>query len=115
MSIDAYGLAWLVVFGAGLATLAFWFLLTRPVPWFWLRTTLRCVVAGWLLLPAPVPNYPGQYAPAFVVALFELVFQKEGQPAQALQILLLGTVIILFLLAIPALFGLLRRGRQPSA
>lgn len=114
MSIGGYGLAWLVVFGAGLLTLAFWFLLTRQIPYFWLRTLLRCVVAGWLLLPAPVPGYPGQYAPAYVVGLFELVFQKDGDPEAALTILGFGTLAILLLLAIPALLTYLLRQRNAS-
>lgn len=98
MSINEYGMAWLVVLGAGLLTLGLWFLLTRPIPWPWLRTVLRCLVAAWLLLPAPVPNHDGQYAPAFIVALFEAVFQRDGAPEQALKILLAGSLAVLLLL-----------------
>ncbi|MEM1436792.1 MAG: hypothetical protein AAGG11_22280 [Pseudomonadota bacterium] len=111
MGVDSYGMAWIVVFSAGLATLGCWFLLTRPVPWPWLRTSLRCVVAAWLLLPAPVPGYDGQYAPAFIVALFEFAFQKDGAPQEALQILGIGTAVVLALLL---LAFLLARGRRSS-
>ncbi|MEM6709493.1 MAG: hypothetical protein AAF648_11960 [Pseudomonadota bacterium] len=111
MSVDGYGIAWLVVFGAGLVTLGCWFMLTRAIGYSWLRTTLRCLVAGWILLPAPVPGFDGQYAPAYIVVLFEAVFQKTGSPDEALRILLIGTLVILALLAVPALLRrVLRRG-----
>ena len=114
MDVGNYGMAWLVVAGAGLATLGCWFLLTRPIPWLWLRTTLRCVVAAWLLLPAPVPGYDGQYAPAFIVALFEFAFQKAGAPEAAFRILALGTGVVLALLIVAFALGR-RRGARREA
>ncbi|MGI9326197.1 MAG: hypothetical protein ACR2PZ_13325 [Pseudomonadales bacterium] len=100
-----YGMAWMVVTGAGLLALAFWLLITRNIRNAFLRTLLRCLAAVWMLLPAPVPNYPGQYAPAYVVALFESAFQGDGEPNTAFAILIGGSVFVLVLLIAWAMLG----------
>ena len=48
------------------------------------------LVLVFFLLPAPVPNYSGVYAPAFVVFVFESLFQSSGQANESEGILLLG-------------------------
>lgn len=58
------------------------------------------LVFVFFLLPAPVPNYPGVYAPAFVVFIFESLFQSSGQPNESQGILVLG-------LGVVSIFGLL--------
>ncbi len=100
-----YGMAWMVVTGAGLLALAFWLLITRNIRNAFVRTLLRCLAAVWMLLPAPVPNYPGHYAPAYVVALFESVFQSEGEPNTAFAILVGGSVFVVVLLVAWAMLG----------
>ena len=108
MADDA--LAWMVVAGAGLLALGFWFLITRGIANRLLRSWLRCVAAALMLVPAPVPGYQGQFAPAYIVALFEAVFQEEGAPQQAFIILgaAIATVTVLLLL-----WALLRARRRP--
>ena len=76
--------AWLIAAVAAVACLAFFFLLTRRIGSLLVRILLRCLAAVWLLLPAPVPEYFGQYAPAFVVLVFEGLLQSDGDPALAL-------------------------------
>ena len=107
-----YGIAWLVVVGAGMLALAFWFLLTRRVRNQWFRTLLRCLAAVWMFIPAPVPGYEGQYAPAYVVALFESVFQRGGDPKVAFAILAGGSVFVAILLSA---WGVLRGLASRSA
>lgn len=107
-----YVWAW-VIAGAGtlLAVLALtqaW----RGLPLPWLRRWLTWLIPVWLLLPAPVPGYEGQLAPAFVVFLFEWLFQREGSPAMAGRILLLGTCVTS---AAFLAFWLLRRRRAAVA
>lgn len=91
--INIWGIAAL----AGIACLGFFFLLTRRVSSLFVRTLLRCLGAVWILLPAPVPNYPGNYAPAFVVWVFEGVLQSDGEPLLSIQILLWSSLAVLCL------------------
>lgn len=93
-------IAWGVVALAGLGTLAGVFVLTRWVGNAWLRSLLRCLAAVWLLLPWRIEVVAGEYAPAFIVALFEGVFRADGNPRPALTALALASlgVIVLFLI-----------------
>jgi len=92
--------AWVVVAVAGLATLAGVFMLTRSINNAWLRSLLRCLAAVWLMLPWRIEVVDGQYAPAFIVALFEGVFRSGGNPRPALMVLGLasGFILLLFLI-----------------
>lgn len=94
--INIWGIAAL----AGIACLGFFFLLTRRVGSLFLRTLLRCLGAVWILLPAPVPNYPGNYAPAFVVWVFEGILQSDGEPLLSIQILLWSSLAVLCLVVL---------------
>lgn len=106
-----YEMAWLIVAGAGLLALGFWFLITRGIKNNLLRSWLRCVAAVLMLVPAPVPGYPGEFAPAYIVALFEAVFQDAGQPQLAFIILGGGVLAVTVLLVVWTLL----RPRRPSA
>ena len=46
-----------------------------------------------MVVPAPVPNYEGQLAPAFIVFVFESLFQAEGEPLLAGLILLVTALV----------------------
>ena len=81
--MTSYQIAWIAVVVAGLGTVAGFVYATRRLPWQWLRVWLRAVAAVVLLLPAPIGAVPGYYAPAFVVALFEGLFQPEGDAGPA--------------------------------
>ncbi len=100
--------AWIVVGVAGLGALAGIFVLTRSIKTAWLRSLLRCLAAVWLMLPWRIEVVADQYAPAFIVALFEGVFRAEGNPRPALTVLALASiaVIVLFLIV-----GAIRRVR----
>ena len=67
-----------------------------------LRYIFVTLVFVFFLLPAPIPNYPGVFAPAFVVYIFESLFQSGGQQneSQGILVLGLGGVSILGLLAL---------------
>ena len=83
----AYPGAWTVIAVAGFLGIVGWFFITRNLRWYWLRTLLRWLFPVMLLTPAPVPGYDGEFAPAFIVVLFEGVFQTQGAPGTALLIL----------------------------
>lgn len=89
-----YVWAWIV---AGVGTLIAVLALSmawRGLPLPWLRRWLTWLIPAWLLLPAPVPGYDGQLAPAFVVFIFEWLFQRGGAPATAGRILIMGTCVM---------------------
>jgi len=90
-------IAWGLVLVAGLGALAGIFVLSRSIASPWWRSLLRCVAAVWLLVPAKIQQVDGVYAPAFIVAIFEGLFQQDGRPAGALLILGIGTVLVLAL------------------
>jgi len=107
-----YILAWSVM--ALLAPLAAYAFLraTRGLPLLWLRRALAVVVASWVLVPAPIPNFPGNYAPAFFVFVFEAVFQHSGKPRVAAIILAMATLAALVGML---LLVLMRRLMKPRA
>ena len=94
-------LAWMVAVGAGFVLFLCMVFLTRNLNWWWLKWVLRLVPAIALLLPVAVPDQPGFYAPAFVVAPFEQFLQTEGRPGEAISrlIVILGGVVGLITLA----------------
>jgi len=101
--VTPYTIAWLAAAGAALVGTIMLVLLTRKIASDWLRRTLRWLPALLLLVPVGVPGYSGHYAPAFVVAIFESLFQTDGQPMAA-------TRVLLMVLAL-GLIGILIAGR----
>lgn len=109
-----YLVAWLTV---AVMTLlgAFAFLrATRGLPLAGLWRALALLVAAWMLVPAPVPDFPGHYAPAFFVFLFEAVFQRSGEPRVAGLILAAATVGAAVLILVSALLRRRARVRATS-
>jgi hypothetical protein len=106
---EIYG--WVIVAAAGLATLAGVFLLTRPIRYAWLKTLLRCLATVWLLLPWQIGVVEGKYAPAFIVAIFEGWFRREGNPWPALTALGIASLVVIVVLLIGAV---VRRARAPN-
>ena len=88
--MTGYPLAWLIIVAmAVIGTIAVFFL-TRPMGAGLLRNLLRVLPGILLVIPAPVPGYDGHLAPAFVVLVFEGLFQREGNPLGALAALATG-------------------------
>ncbi|MDD9961984.1 MAG: hypothetical protein OXU70_07815 [Gammaproteobacteria bacterium] len=89
--------AWTAALAAALLAFVGIWTLTRSLRSRFLRIWLRAMTLALMLTPAPVPNFEGHYAPAYIVALFEAVFQLQGEPAQSLKLLLatclLATVV----------------------
>ena len=94
-----YDYAWVVILiCAAIGAFGLWKLCARTrfglLPW--LASSLALT---FFLTPITVPNYPQQMAPAFVVAIFELLFQTNGEPQASLRLLgiSLGTISLLTL------------------
>ncbi len=102
-------IAWTVALAAALLAFIGIHALTRPLRNRFLRAWLRALSLALMLTPAPVPNFAGYYAPAAIVALFEAAFQRQGEPAQSLK-LLLATCLLATVAA--ALWSWLGPGRH---
>ena len=74
-----YLLAWGIALAAGALGSVGLFFLTRNLSGSFLRWWLRLLAPFVMLVPAPVPGYDN-YAPAFIVFLFESLFQRNGEP-----------------------------------
>jgi hypothetical protein len=83
-----YEMAWVVIAAAGLLGSGFLFYLTHGMRTGSLKWIVRVLPALLMMVPAPVPNYPGELAPAFVVLIFESLFQTSGEPGTSGLILL---------------------------
>ena len=85
-------LAWtLVALGALIWFAVVWQWLRRPR---WLRLLLALLVPVWALSPAPVEGFPGEFAPAIIVAVYEALFALHGNPGTAIAILVIGTLLL---------------------
>ncbi|MEZ5560210.1 MAG: hypothetical protein R3E86_16905 [Pseudomonadales bacterium] len=111
----AYLWAWLVVAGFALAGLFCLFMATRGWRLQLLRRALFLLAAVVFLLPAPIPRHDADLAPAFVVFLFEWLFQPNGEPEVAGRILLAGVLGALAALILGALLSRRRRAARGQA
>ena len=85
-------LAWsLVVLGSLIWLVVIWLWLGGPR---WLRLWLSLLVPVWSLVPAPVEGYPGELAPAAIVAVYELLFVEDGNPGAAVAAIVVGTLLL---------------------
>ena len=80
-------LAWALAAAAALFAFGGVYALTQRLRPGFLRSWLRVLSLALMLTPAPVPSFPGNFSPAFVVAVFEALFQIDGAPQQALKLL----------------------------
>lgn len=101
-------IAWAVAGLAALLTFVGVCALTRPLRPGFRRAWLRALSLPLMLTPAPVPGVPGYFAPAYMVALFEALFQIDGRPGQSLKLLLAACLLATVL---ACLWSWLRRRR----
>jgi hypothetical protein len=88
--VSAYSIAWWVILVAALLGAAIFYYLLKNVGKSLLRILAVTLTLVFFLVPAPVPGYAGHFAPAFVVCVFEALFQTEGDPALSLRILVIA-------------------------
>ncbi len=110
-----YDWGWLAVL---LAAPLMIFALTRATRGWPLPEVRRLL--GWLLglglvVPAPIPGHPGHYAPAFLVLLFEWLFQRPGKPATAGLILAAAAALALALALVTGILARRLRARRGHA
>jgi hypothetical protein len=102
--------AWVIVVVAAPLSMYAFLRGTRGLGLAGLRHALAWLIGLWLLLPAPVPGFPDNYAPAFLVFLFESLFQNDGKPRAAGIILAAGALIYVIGLLVWLAVRRLRRG-----
>ena len=109
----AYSTAWLIIVAAGCVAVVAAYMLIRRITSGYLRALVCALILAVMLTPAPVPEHPLNYAPAFIVAVFEGIFQADGNPGVAMRLLVVGAVLAIALVTLGAL--VLRRFRRGSA
>lgn len=112
---EPYLWAWVAVGAAGLALV---FALQRALRG-WDAPLVKALAGWWLLLallvPAQVPRFADQFAPAFLVFLFERFLQRDGDPAAAGRILAAASAVAIVCGLLTWLVGRLRqRGRAAA-
>ncbi len=107
-------IAWLVIGGAGLAGVVCLWRLLKNTRWGLLPWLAITVSLAFFVVPVPVPNHPEQLAPAFVVAIFEMFFQIDGQPQASLRVLGLTLSMTALLTVIVYYFAQGRRREKPA-
>ena len=113
--MDNYTIAWVVIVVAGcLGAFGFWQALAF-IRSFTLRAVPVALAFALLVIPAPLPSGQGSFAPAFLVLIFEAFFQREGDPAQSMAILLFGTLATLIVSVLTAFLISKRLARRASA
>ena len=115
--MSPYTTAWLVAGAAGLLGVISLIVLTRHFSNRWLRRVCRWLPPLLLLVPAEVPGFDGNYAPAFVVLIFEALFQVDGEPMEAARMLIVAglTVLVAITLASRSKRGVRSRRSSDAA
>ena len=92
-----YLIGWSILIGASFLLSLVVFFWSRLVFGFFSGFLLSTLVLVFLTIPAPIPNYQGYFAPAYVVFIFETFFQIKGSSKMSVQILILALVSAFFL------------------
>lgn len=111
----AYITTWTIIAIAALVGLfGFYRLLREFVGSAYLRVLCCGLIFALVLTPAPIPGYPQHYAPAFIVAIFEGIFQRDGAPWVALRFLIAGSLATGGLITLGAIGWRNWNGRRAS-
>ena len=106
-------IAWGLAAASAAATAAILWALTKRLGCGFWRAWLLCTGLALMLTPAPVPGFDGHLAPAFIVALFEALFQLQGHPGQSFKLLLAACLAATALAGLWAWLGPAGRRRRP--
>ncbi|MAR28536.1 MAG: hypothetical protein CMD51_03200 [Gammaproteobacteria bacterium] len=110
---EGYPMAWLAIGAAGLiGALCLNALLkrvggNRSVVGRSLRLAAVATIFAAFTAPASVPSAPEVFAPAFIVVLFETSFQANGDPANAVW-MMISVLPLIFVAVFAACFGALK-------
>tara|TARA_B100000959_G_C14765345_1_gene535162 strand:- start:427 stop:756 length:330 start_codon:yes stop_codon:yes gene_type:complete len=91
--VSAAFYAWMLMILAALSGVFGLHRLFADVRYRSMKAAILGGVLAFLLVPSEIPRIAGEYAPAFVVFIFELIFQTNGAPGLAGGILLVAVVL----------------------
>ena len=97
--MGAYTTAWLIILGSAVGGAGILYWLLRKLPNSLIRRLIIGLAVTFFVVPAPLPAYPEQLAPAFVVLVFEALFQIDGSPGGSLRVLLLSLLLVAVLIS----------------
>jgi hypothetical protein len=104
---------WFVVVLTGVLSGAGWYLLLRTFASSFVQALVPAIWVAVVVVPAPVPDFAGEYAPAFIVVVFEGLFQSGGAPWVAVRLLLVAVCVAAA--AVGLTFLALQRRHRPTA
>ena len=90
--MTTYWIGWVVLVGASFAVSLVVFYWLRLLLGFFSSFLMSMLLFVLLTVPAPIPNYEGYFAPAYVVFIFETFFQIKGSSKMSAQVLILALV-----------------------
>lgn len=95
--MSTHSIAWVVIVLATTLNAATLFHLLRNRRRLVLRALCIATISTFFMVPAPIPGHAEQFAPAFIVCLFEFFFQIDGSPGLSFRILVLATGLAVLL------------------
>ena len=105
-----YLIGWSILICASLLLSLVVFFWSRLVFGFFSGFLLSTMVFVFLTIPAPIPNYQGYFAPAYVVFIFETFFQAKGSYTISGQVLILALVTASLLMVTGRYFSMKKKG-----
>ena len=98
IDMTPYWIGWGILVGASFLVSLVTFYWLRLLLGFFSTFLLSTLLFVFLTVPAPIPNYEGYFAPAYVVLIFETFFQIKGSSKMSAQVLILALVSAFFLM-----------------
>ena len=108
--VTPYFIGWSILIGASFLLSLVAFFWSRSVLGFFSGFLLSTMVFVFLTIPAPIPNYQGYFAPAYVVFIFETFFQTKGSSTITGQLLILALVTASLLMVTGRYFSMKKKG-----
>ena len=110
IDMTPYWIGWGILVGASFLVSLVVFYWLRLLLSFFSTFLLSTLLFVFLTVPAPIPNYEGYFAPAYVVFIFETFFQIKGSSKMSAQVLILALVSALILIMTGAYLFRKKRG-----
>ena len=105
-----YLVGWSILIGSSFLLSLVVFFWSRLVFGFFSGFLLSTLVFVFLTIPAPIPNYQGYFAPAYVVFIFETFFQTKGSSTISGQVLIVALVSVFLLMMAGRYFSIKKKG-----
>ena len=105
-----YLIGWSILIGASFLLSLVVFFWSRLVFGFFSGFLLSTLVFVFLTIHAPIPNYQGYFAPAYVVFIFETFFQTKGSSTISGQVLIVALVSAFLLMMAGRYFSIKKKG-----